>query len=579
MLEVSKGKYLLLIILSIMGGLIAPINALIWQRFLDRLITIEAGAAFGFNCIVYVIVLSAIPFLGYVINIILQNDKQTYSDQMNLFVVERVMGKAIKLPMEKFDETSFYNDMNIAISRTAQNCMSLLDSITEAIYYCAQIVSFTIIMLCFDWKIVALSIIGALPIFHVSIRTNKYWFTTLSRRIEKLRYIDYLKGLLIRNEYVKETRLYGTNNKILKYIKSGFETFIKEDKHARYKFAQKKTTAQFIDEIINFSAKIWILISSVKRKEAVGSIVLYLNSYESLKNSWIATLNEVSKMQDSILYLQVLKCLDELEIQYKQDKGIEISSIESIEFRNVSFSYPGQGNFVLKNLTATFERGKTYSLVGLNGAGKTTLLKLLLGIYEPTDGIILLNGIDLRKTNKESFYKMIGAVFQDFIKYPSTIEGNISTDLEQKNDEGIIWAVNKVGLGNVVKQSKNGLNTKLMKEWGGDVDLSQGQWQKIAVARCLYRKADIMIFDEPFSSIDIEAENQILKNIRGLGNNTINIFITHHFSSISLADEIMVLDDGEIIERGTHDDLIKKRGKYFNLYSEQFESLKNMCVC
>lgn len=131
----------------------------------------------------------------------------------------------------------------------------------------------------------------------------------------------------------------------------------------------------------------------------------------------------------------------------------------------------------------------------------------------------------------------------------------------------------------MIKKLPNGIKTILMREWNGGIELSQGQWQKIAIARCFYRQSDIMILDEPFSSIDIESENYIVKNIKRFGNKKMNIFITHHFSSISMADKVIVMDDGKVIEQGTHDELIQKKGKYFELYSEQLETLKKVNAC
>lgn len=579
MIDASKSKYFILIFLSIFGGVTSPINALIWEKFLDRLVRIDGGIKIEFIDWYYLVMLSIMPFLGYIINIFLQYIKQTYSDQMNLFITERVLGKALELPMEKYDDSSVYNDMNIAITRTTQNCMGLLDSITEIIYYLVQIMSFIIILLYFDWKIIVLSVLGALPALYVSIQANKHWFNTLNSRIEKLRHIDYLKGLLIKNEYIKETRLYNMGNKILTYIKKCFNSFILEDAKARKLISAKKTLVQFFDEIITFVVKIWILVLSISQHRAVGSIVLYFNSHESLKSSLMSFLSELAKIQDNILYLQILERVDKLEVVYKNRCNKDMPPFEKIEFRNVSFSYPGQNRPVIKNVSLVFEKGRTYSIVGLNGAGKTTLLKLLLGLYEPVTGEILLNGVRLNDINIASYYLHISAVFQDFIKYPFTIEGNISTDLDKASEENVYQSIKYACLEDMIKKLPNGIKTILMREWNGGIELSQGQWQKIAIARCFYRQSDIMILDEPFSSIDIESENYIVKNIKRFGNKKMNIFITHHFSSISMADKVIVMDDGKVIEQGTHDELIQKKGKYFELYSEQLETLKKVNAC
>ena len=271
-----------------------------------------------------------------------------------------------------------------------------------------------------------------------------------------------------------------------------------------------------------------------------------------------------------------MKGIDDIKVEcVSSNKKMDLP-FRKIEFRNVSFSYPGQNRQALKNVSFVFERGKTYSIVGFNGAGKTTLLKLLLGLYEPERGEILIDGVNLNQINKTDYYLRIGAVFQDFIKYPFTIEENISTSLNGSDEDSIFEAVKFAYLEDMVRKLPEGIKTVLMREWNNGIDVSQGQWQKIAIARCYYRKPDIMILDEPFSSIDIEAENCIVKNIKQMSEEKMNIFITHHFSSISMADIVIVLDDGDVIEQGTHNELIEKKGKYFQLYSEQLENLNKI---
>lgn len=576
MLAASKSKYFVLFLLSFSSGMVSPLNAIVWKMFLDRLVCLDTRIKITLVDWSYLVLLALIPFGGYIFNIVLQYVKQTYSDQMNLFITDKVLNKTLKLPMQKYDDSSIYNDVNIAITRSTQNCMGLLDSITEILYYGVEIISFIAILIYFDWKIIILSVFGALPALYVSIKANKHWFIKLNTRIEKLRHIDYLKELLIKNEYIKETKLYNMGNKILKYIDNCFESFISQDKKARKRISIKRTVAQFFDEMITLLIKAWILLLCLSQHQPVGSIVLYLNSQENLKSSLMAFLNELARIQDNVLYLQVLKRVDEVEVICEEAGKQKISSIESIEFRNVSFSYPGQTVMAIKNVSLMFERGKTYSVVGLNGAGKTTLLKLILGLYTPVTGEILLNGLKLDEINMENYYLHIGAIFQDFIKYPFTIEGNVLSDLDNTQDKDIDLALQCAGLKELIKKLPKGIKTKLMREWSGGIELSQGQWQKIAIARCFNRNADLMILDEPFSAIDIESENCIVKNIKQYFQGGINIFITHHFSSISMADEVIVIDNGRVIEQGTHSQLIENKGKYFELYSEQLNTLKNI---
>ena len=577
MLKTSKSKYFVLYVLSVLGGVISPVNSIFWEKllnwFVEALVNRKNIENWGWY---YLIMLSVMPFLGYVFDLLLHYIKQTFSDQMNLFITERVLTKAFKLSMERFDESSTYNDLQIATTRTTQNCMGLMDATTEMIFYTVQIISFILILATFNWKIIVLAIIGAVPSLYVALRANKYWFDTLNNRIGKLRHIDYLKSLIVKNEYVKETKLYNMGNTIREHIKECFSTFISEDIRARKSIMMRRTFACFFDEILMLIIKAWILLESLRIKSAVGEVVLFFNANESLKGSLIVLLNELAKLHENVLYLQILKRVDDMEVEGDSHKEKVNLSFRVIEFKDVSFSYPGQNKKTLQNISFVFERGKTYSIVGFNGAGKTTLLKLLLGLYEPEKGEILIDGVNLNQFNIAEYYSLIGAVFQDFIKYPFTIEENISTELSGLNVEDIFEAIKFAHLEDMVKKMPKGIKTVLMREWNNGMDISQGQWQKIAIARCYYRKPTIMILDEPFSSVDIESENSIVANIKQTSDKQLNIFITHHFSSISMADEVIVMDDGRIIEQGTHNKLIEKRGRYFQLYSEQLENLNKM---
>ena len=205
-------------------------------------------------------------------------------------------------------------------------------------------------------------------------------------------------------------------------------------------------------------------MDSLERKRAVGLIVLLFNSNESLKNSLIVFLSQLAKLHENILYLQVLKRVDDMEVENILSNEKINLPFQKIEFRNVSFSYLGQNKQALKNISFVFEKGKTYSIVGFNGAGKTTLLKLLLGLYEPDEGEILINGINLKRINKSDYYLQIGAIFQDFIKYPFTIEENISTELKESDIDCVLEAIRFACLEDLVKKIQEEIKTVLMRE-------------------------------------------------------------------------------------------------------------------
>jgi ATP-binding cassette subfamily B protein len=261
------------------------------------------------------------------------------------------------------------------------------------------------------------------------------------------------------------------------------------------------------------------------------------------------------------------------------DKPIAIPKKPSppvIEFKNVSFKYPQSERFILKDFNLTIQSGEKVSLVGENGAGKSTIIKLILRFYDATEGDILINGINIKEIDLDTWYKEIGALFQDFIKYQFTFKENvIYGDLSQKDNlEALKEALRKSGADSFLGNLPKGIDQVVGKTFEGGEDLSGGQWQKLALARAFFRNAPLLILDEPTSAIDAKAEYEIFENVQKLQKDKTVIIISHRFSTVRNADRILVLDEGKIIEEGNHEKLMDKKGLYAELFNLQAEGYK-----
>ncbi|MBQ6867521.1 MAG: ATP-binding cassette domain-containing protein, partial [Clostridia bacterium] len=253
---------------------------------------------------------------------------------------------------------------------------------------------------------------------------------------------------------------------------------------------------------------------------------------------------------------------------HKIEKGIG----HTIEFRNVSFRYPGTSRNVLTDVSFTINPGETMALVGLNGAGKTTLIKLLTRLYDPTEGIILLDGKDIRDYELSDLYSTFGIIFQDFGKYAVSAAENIRYGDIHKNADmnEIINAAKQSSAKDYIEKLPDGYDTPLMRifETNG-IELSIGQWQKLAVARAFYADSEILILDEPTASLDPIAEQEIFNQFDALRSSKTTIFVSHRLSSATIANQIIVLENGRLIEKGSHRQLMEQGGKYYQLFSTQ----------
>ena len=247
-----------------------------------------------------------------------------------------------------------------------------------------------------------------------------------------------------------------------------------------------------------------------------------------------------------------------------------------IEFRNVSFCYPGSDVFVLRNINLHIQPNERIALVGLNGAGKTTLIKLLTRLYDPTDGQVLIDGVDIRDYDLKSLYQRFGIIFQDFVRYQFSVRENIGFGQVDALDDitRIRDAADRGGASSIIEDLPQGYDTMLGRRWEKGAELSGGQWQKIALARAFMREAEVLVLDEPTSALDAEAEYEVFRRFGELIEDRIAVLISHRFSTVRMADRIAVLSAGKILELGSHAELIQLDGVYARLFNFQAEGYR-----
>lgn len=424
-------------------------------------------------------------------------------------------------------------------------------------------------------------IVATIPSYLVWDRYRiKTWPFYVEKRSVVTRVSEYIKTLLSSDSTSKESAIFNTGSTLLGKIKKAQSKYFTEFRTENDKWFVRIFGAR----IIQFSSFVYTqylnLTKVLQGTLSIGQFALVFQQSLNLVFSAEEILNMYSSMEARNKYLdKFFDFFTTSKVITSPDHPIALPNMpipHTIEFRDVSFKYPGTTRYVLKNFNLTINPGEKIALVGENGAGKTTIIKLLLRFHDVSSGEVLINGVNIKDINLEEWHKYIGALFQDFIKYQFTFKENVYLgDLTKSNQENWLkQAISKSGADKFLNMLPNGIDQVVGKMFDGGIDLSGGQWQKLALARAFFRDAPILILDEPTSAIDAKAEYEIFQNVQSLQTDKTVVIISHRFSTVRHADRILVLSDGKIIEAGNHTELMKLKGLYAELFEIQAQGYK-----
>lgn len=503
---------------------------------------------------------SILKFIEYKIqnvsSIILMNEKKKLLNDLD------------DIFFESTENSKYQDDYNIAKEYIYRN--SNIHIMNKLSIIISNIISLIVIII-FLKEVSIFAIILCVILYFIKSffdnKKNKKIRDYFTNNYNLIRKIQYSTSGFASNEYTKENRMFNT----FPYISKQIDNASKNHANFSYKLTLFNLKYSLIPTII--SSVILIVIYSYMaytyniRQLTIGDysmlIAAFLN-FSSLVNSIIG--NFLSISNEKLYFDKYLDFMNYKKVEIKEE--IHINEIKSIEFVDVSYIYPNSDKYALKNVNIKITN-KKISLVGENGSGKSTFIKLLMKLYKPTNGKILINGIDIENIDTKSYYELFSPVFQDFKIYSSTISENICFD---KPNDNINNYIEKVGLAekiNNLPNKENSIITKLLDDDG--IDLSGGERQKIAIARSLYKQSLITIYDEPTASLSAKSENELYQNLNDFINDTC-IFISHRLSSCRFTDKIIVLENGELIEYGSHDELMAKKGLYHRLFESQAQN-------
>lgn len=493
--------------------------------------------------------------------------------QLGQRVNEMILEKALTLELRHFEDSEFYDKLTRARREASTRPLSLVMRSFGLVQNFIALASYGALLWQFSpWAVLVLLLAG-LPSFVAEAKFSGDAFRLFRWRSPETRMQMYLETVLAREDHAKEVKLFGLGPLLLDRYRAIFRKVFKED---RALTIRRDTWGFFLGLISTaafYAAYAWIAVSAVRGQITLGQMTMYVLLFRQGQSAVSASLAAISGMYEDNLYLSTL--YDYLDTPVDAHSGTATAGPDpgdGVRFENVGFTYPGAAEPAVHDVSLHLRPGRSLALVGENGSGKTTLIKLLTRLYVPSSGRITLDGLDLAQWNPVALRRRIAVIFQDFARYQLKVGENIGVgDVEHFEDEAR-WrdAAELATAAPFVEEMPAGYQTQLGKWFRDGRELSGGQWQKIALARAFIREgADILVLDEPTAAMDARAEAQVFEQFRELARERMVILISHRFSTVRMADEIVVIQGGRVLERGSHDDLMTLDGHYAHLFALQ----------
>lgn len=581
MYKASKIRFLIILVSSIFLGILNSTIVIAYKYLIDGISFYIKH--FTIDTYIFVRAVCVYSMVKLLIRVITQiNDYYSfqYFNELDKFFTINISKKISRLKMESFDNSKTYNLIQMVYKDSTSKNKMMLDIVMDMIRNLITMVSVSYIiikfsMLCFFVCVVS-SILNIINEFDALEKLyNEY-----NKQIESIRYIEILKSILTKYNWIVETKVYSSVKILIGKMTIIYDNNLKNNKSIKSKYFKRSICISVLEEITNTVNIILIILRCSKLKISIGSAIMYFQTMELVRQSLTNLFSSVESSYESCLYIE--KYFDLMNLKESNEGTVNLNrKVEQITFENVSFRYPNSNKFALKNFNYTFKIGKNYGIIGLNGSGKTTLTKLILGMYDPTEGEIKVDGVLINNVNKNNYYKYFDTVHQDFIKYPFSLRENISIgsshsgEYELISDNGINEILSQINIYNNEKDKLNfDYDNVLDKSVAGGIELSGGEWQKVAIARALYNRSEILLLDEPTSSIDSLTEENIFTLINKNNGEIMNIIISHRLRNLVKVDEIILLDHGVMVASGSHQTLLKNE-LYKKLYNSQDYNILN----
>ena len=480
------------------------------------------------------------------------------------------------IKQERIDDPEFLNLHSNTLTKCGSEPLNLMEGLFGMVANLISLIGYAVLIIKLSFWAFLIIMVFTLPIIIYKRKYQGMLFRFFNERTMQMRRIWYYLSLITEPQYSKEIRGFRLYPYFRKKRKESFNDFMQGNNKIAAKEILVSVITSFISMIGAILVGIWLIKNTLTGDVTVSDFYLFVTAIITIVTKLIALSNQIASNSKSMMFINyIFEYMHESDTIKSSSLKIKEIPVHNIRFENVSFKYTGSDYYALKDINVSFNTNETVCLVGENGSGKSTFSKLLLRIYDPTEGHVLLDGIDLKEYDITELRKFFGVLFQDYVKFADTVHNSIGFgDIDRiNNDEDIISAAKITGADKFIEEYTDGYDTNLSKMFFNDaIEPSGGQWQKIAITRAVFSEADVLVLDEPTAALDPKAEVKMYDTFKTISELKATIIISHRMYITKLADKIILLDKGSLIEEGSFEELIKLEKNFYSMYKLQADS-------
>ena len=575
--QASPGWYLANFTLQIIQGIL-PLAALYLMKLIVDAVIFSINAPDKSQAFKHIVLLLFIAGSVALLNALCQHLATIASETMSLTVTDHVFdilhAKSVEVDLEYYENPQYFDTLHRAQQEGPYRPTNIVNDLIRLAQNSVTLLAMTGLLLTLHWAVSCVLFLAVVPGVLVRIKYANKMYLFHQERTRTERQALYINWILTGDIHAKEVRLFGLGDLLIQR----FSKLHDKLRHEKLAMGKKRSKADFLAQagatIAVFASFAFIVYRTVHGSITPGDMVMYFQAFQRGLSSMRDMLGSMASLYENNLFLSNLHdflALKPRVMEAAKPVPVPHPLQTGINFKNVSFHYPSSKRMVLEDISFSIAPGETVALVGRNGSGKTTLVKLLCRLYDPDHGSISLDGINLKQFRTVSLRSEISVLMQDFVKYYLTARENIwFGNVDQPPDNtNITAAAQKAGVHELIENLPKGYDTLLGKWFEDGEELSSGEWQKIALARTFLRNSQIILLDEPASSLDHRAEHEIFCKFKELTQGKTSLFVSHRLATVKMADRIMVLDKGKIVENGTYDELMRKKGSFAYLFDRR----------